>query len=131
MNTNINHSIVYGGLLATVAIAAVALSLSTYNGSNAKALGTTSAPTAQGASVNWNFETGDFTGWQTRAGGSGAWHVYADGTKPPDPADSDPNFPFNVPQPPEGRYAAVTDMSAPGSRILYRDVKLPRLSEVS
>lgn len=29
-----------------------------------------------------------------------------------------------MPQPPEGCYAAVTDMTAPGARILYRDVKL-------
>ena len=29
-----------------------------------------------------------------------------------------------MPDPPEGRYAAVTDMTAPGARILYRDVKL-------
>ena len=29
-----------------------------------------------------------------------------------------------MPAPPEGRYAAVTDMTAPGARILYRDVAL-------
>jgi adhesin HecA-like repeat protein len=73
---------------------------------------------------NWNFETGDFTGWRTRSTGNGAWHVYEDGARPPDPTDTDPNYPFKVPEPPEGRFAAVTDMRAPGTRILYRDVEL-------
>jgi hypothetical protein len=127
MNRHIDpRSLVSRGLLGGLAIAAVAISLSVLGGRDgeAVALATGGAPVAQGTPGNWNFETGDFTGWRTRARGSGAWHVYADGTKPPDPADSDPNFPFKVPQPPEGRFAAVTDMSAPGARILYRDVKL-------
>jgi hypothetical protein len=62
--------------------------------------------------VNWNFESGDFSGWKTRFSGIGAWHVYADGSTPPDPAVSDPNFPFNVPQPPEGKFAAVDSVAA-------------------
>jgi hypothetical protein len=76
------------------------------------------------AAGNWNFERGDLAGWYTRSRGSGAWYAYADGTKPPNPAETDPDVAFNVPAPPEGRYAAVTDMTAPGARILYRDVKL-------
>jgi hypothetical protein len=79
---------------------------------------------AAASAENWNFEAGDFSGWRTVAAGSGAWHVYRDGATPPDPTDSDPNFPFAVPDPPEGRFAAATDMSAPGRRILYRDVDL-------
>jgi hypothetical protein len=31
---------------------------------------------------------------------------------------------METPSRPEGRYAAVTDMTAPGDRILYRDIKL-------
>jgi hypothetical protein len=50
--------------------------------------------------------------------------VYADGHKAPDPAQSDPNVPFDVPDPPQGRFAAVTDMNGPGPRILYRDLRL-------
>jgi CubicO group peptidase (beta-lactamase class C family) len=50
--------------------------------------------------------------------------VYADGHKAPDPAQSDPNAPFDVPDPPQGRFAAVTDMNGPGTRILYRDLRL-------
>jgi len=126
MNPRINQrSAVYRGLLACAAIGAVWLVADSGGDARAVAL-----PAAQGSSGNWNFERGDFTGWQTRSSGNGAWHVYADGTKPPDPADSDPQFPFNVPEPPEGRFAAVTDMTAPGSRILYRDVKLDRRSKL-
>ncbi len=79
---------------------------------------------AHRAAGNWNFERGDLTGWHTRSRGSGAWYAYSDGTKPPNPAETDPNVAFHMPAPPEGRYAAVTDMTAPGARILYRDVKL-------
>lgn len=77
-----------------------------------------------GMTGNWNFERGNLTGWHTRSRGSGSWYAYSDGTKPPNLAESDPDVPFDVPQPPEGCYAAVTDMTAPGARILYRDVKL-------
>ena len=45
-------------------------------------------------------------------------------TRPPDPAQSDPNVPFDVPDPPQGKFAAVTDMNGPGTRILYRDLRL-------
>ena len=71
-----------------------------------------------------DFESGAITGWQAVGGGSGRWFVYADGHKPPDPAQSDPNVPFDVPDPPQGRFAAVTDMNGPGTRILYRDLRL-------
>jgi D-alanyl-D-alanine carboxypeptidase len=71
-----------------------------------------------------DFESGAITGWQAVASGSGGWFVYADGHKAPDPAQSDPNVPFDVPDPPQGRFAAVTDMNGPGTRILYRDLRL-------
>jgi D-alanyl-D-alanine carboxypeptidase len=71
-----------------------------------------------------DFESGAITGWQAVAGGSGGWFVYGDGHKPPDPAQSDPNVPFAVPDPPQGKFAAVTDMNGPGTRILYRDLRL-------
>jgi hypothetical protein len=118
------RSIAYRCLLASAAIVAVLLYAYGTGDFEAGAVPTSSGSAAGAGTENWNFESGDFTGWRTRARGSGAWHVYADGTKPPDPTDSDPNFPFKVPQPPEGRFAAVTDMSAPGARILYRDVQL-------
>jgi hypothetical protein len=82
------------------------------------------SPREAASEENWNFEQGGFSGWRTVAAGSGAWHVYRDGATPPDPMDSDLNLPFAMPDPPEGRFAAVTDMSAAGRRILYRDVDL-------
>jgi D-alanyl-D-alanine carboxypeptidase len=71
-----------------------------------------------------DFESGAITGWQAVGSGSGGWFVYADGHKAPDPAQSDPNAPFDVPNPPQGKFAAVTDMNGPGTRILYRDLRL-------
>jgi CubicO group peptidase (beta-lactamase class C family) len=71
-----------------------------------------------------DFESGALTGWQAVGGGWGSWFVYVDGQKPPDPAQSDPNVPFDLPDPPQGRFAAVTDMNGPGTTVLYRDVRL-------
>jgi D-alanyl-D-alanine carboxypeptidase len=71
-----------------------------------------------------DFESGAITDWQAVSNGSGSWFVYSDGQKAPDPTRSDPNFPFLVPDPPQGKLAAVTDMNGPGTRILYRDVRL-------
>jgi D-alanyl-D-alanine carboxypeptidase len=71
-----------------------------------------------------DFESGTITGWQAVGSGAGGWLVYADGHQPPDPTHSDPNVPFAVPDPPHGRFAAVTDMNGPGTRILYRDLRL-------
>ena len=71
-----------------------------------------------------DFESGAITGWQAVGGGAGGWFVYADGHQAPDPAQSDPNAPFEVPDPPQGRFAAVTDMNGPGTRILYRDLRV-------
>ena len=53
----------------------------------------------------------------TPARSAAATYVYADGMKAPNPAETDPDVPFSVPSPPEGRYAAVTDMTAPGARL--------------
>jgi len=71
-----------------------------------------------------DFESGSIAAWQVVASGAGGWFVYTDGKRAPDPAESDPNVPFDLPDPPEGKFAAVTDMNGPGTRILYRDVKL-------
>jgi D-alanyl-D-alanine carboxypeptidase len=71
-----------------------------------------------------DFESGTLANWKVARGGSGSWFVYSDGKTPPDPAQSDPNVPFDVPNPPQGKFAAVTDMRGGGTRILYRDAKL-------
>lgn len=74
---------------------------------------------------NGDFETGDFTSWSTKSwGGHGDWFIYEDGTTPPDPSVSDTNPPFNVPDPPQGQYAAVTDMDYSGAHFLYRDIEV-------
>ena len=71
-----------------------------------------------------DFESGALTGWRAVGGGSGGWFIYTEGSKAPDPAQSDPNVAFDLPDPPQGRFAAVSDANGPGTRILYRDVKL-------
>jgi len=71
-----------------------------------------------------DFESGALIGWRAVGGGSGGWFVYTDGSKAPDPARSDANVAFVVPDPPRGRFAAVSDTNGPGTRILYRDVRL-------
>jgi D-alanyl-D-alanine carboxypeptidase len=71
-----------------------------------------------------DFESGALANWTAQHRGAGNWFVYQSGQTPPDRAQSDPNAPFNVPNPPQGKFAAVTDMNGPGSRILYCDVKL-------
>ena len=78
----------------------------------------------QKAIVIDDFESGTLTSWKSERSGAGGWFVYTNGKTPPNPSESDPNVPFAVPDPPEGKFAAVTDMNGPGRRILYRDVKL-------
>ena len=84
-------------------------------------------PAARGqqkAVVIDDFESGTLASWKIERSGSGGWFVYTNGKTPPNPSESDPNVPFEVPNPPQGKFAAVTDMNGPGRRILYRDVKL-------
>ena len=71
-----------------------------------------------------DFESGVLNDWQTVGAGSGGWFVYSNGQKSPDPTRSDPSVPFDLPDPPQGKFAAVTETNGPGTRILYRDVKL-------
>ncbi len=80
--------------------------------------------TAEGMFVMDDFESGALTGWRAVGGGSGGWFVHRNGSGAPDPAQSDPNVPFDLPDAPQGKFAAVTDMNGPGTLILYRDVKL-------
>ena len=51
-----------------------------------------------------DFESGAIDGWQAVGSGSGGWFVYSDGLEAPDPDQSDPNMPFDVPDPPQGKY---------------------------
>jgi hypothetical protein len=71
-----------------------------------------------------DFESSTLSGWSLTVNGEGGWFIYTKGTTPPDPSKSDPNVPFNVPDPPQGKFAVVSDMNGPGMRILSRDVRL-------
>jgi hypothetical protein len=131
MNHSANrHLITPRRLLAGLALVALlALGVLAHGLRDARALDRPATSTNRAHTTtdgNWNFERGNLDGWHARSRGSGAWYVYTDGTKPPNPAETDPHVAFDMPAPPEGRHAAVTDMTAPGSRILYRDIKLDR-----
>ena len=123
---NRRHPAHRGALAAIAILATLAIALLGGDGRAAQAVKdpTTNAKTTRQVSENWDFEKGTLQRWHTQSRGSGAWYAYAEGTTPPNPKDTDPRVAFNVPQPPQGRYAAVSDMTAPGVRILYRDVKL-------
>jgi hypothetical protein len=81
-------------------------------------------PPPSAARASDDFESGSLANWKTDVNGAGGWFVYTNGKTPPEPAQSDVNVPFDVPNPPQGKFAAVTDMNGPGRRILYRDVTL-------
>ena len=96
-----------------------------------KELGASAAPSAINAApppsadlAGDDFESGTLANWKTDVNGAGGWFVYTSGKTSPAPAQSDFNVPFDVPNPPQGKFAAVTDMNGPGRRILYRDVML-------
>jgi hypothetical protein len=64
---------------------------------------------------NGFFETGNLSGWQLSPAVSG-WQTYS-GT-------STPNTVQAIPAPPQGTFAAITDIAAPDTRILYQDLVL-------
>ena len=68
--------------------------------------------------VNGGFESG-FTGWTIvdQPGSGGTFHLQT-GTMTP--VNGDP-----VPAPPQGSFAAMTDVQGPGSHILYQDIVIP------
>ena len=113
----------------TVAVAvAVAVAAFAVTGCGDADLADRQAAAAEPTSANLDFERGDFSGWHTLAFESGAWHVYANGTSPPDPDDSNQHAVFDVPAPPQGDYAAVTDMRFQGARILHRKLRVDAAS---
>ena len=87
-----------------------------------------SEPDSQARTVVMDdFESGAIADWHAVGSGAGSWAVYTKGNEAPDPAKSDPNSPFAVPDPPQGKFALVTDMNGPGTRIVYRDLRLDGL----
>jgi D-alanyl-D-alanine carboxypeptidase len=85
---------------------------------------TTAAAAPRTAIVVDDFESGTLAGWTLDRRGNGNWFAYQDGRQAPDPTQSDPFMPFNMPNPPQGKFAAVSDTMGPGSRLMYRDIKL-------
>ena len=71
-----------------------------------------------------DFESGTLAGWTLDRRGSGSWHPYQDGRQAPDPTQSNTFVPFNLPNPPQGKFAAVSDGAGPGMKLMYRDIKL-------
>lgn len=80
-----------------------------------------------------DFESGSLSAWTIDKRGAGNWFVYQNGKQAPDPKQSDPFVPFDMPNPPQGKFGAVTDTNGPGTRVLYRDLKLdgPYLLEMT
>jgi len=70
-----------------------------------------------------DFESGALTEWRTVANGSGGWFVETGHGQAPDSASPDPDA-VALADPPQGTFAAVTDAEGPGTRIVYRDVRL-------
>jgi CubicO group peptidase (beta-lactamase class C family) len=83
-----------------------------------------SATTPRTATVVDDFESGTLAGWTLDHRGSGSWFAYQDGRQAPDPKQSNAFVPFNVPNPPHGKVAAVSDAPGPGMQLMYRDLKL-------
>ena len=68
---------------------------------------------------NGDFETGDLTSWTISNGGSGTYRVTDDTLVASTPTEG------GVLPPPQGTYAAISDMDNPGTHILYQDVDIP------
>jgi hypothetical protein len=83
-----------------------------------------SAKPVPASKASEDFESGTLANWRVDQSGAGGWFSYSNGKTPPDPSRSDPNIPFDVPDPPQGKFAAVTDTNGPGRRILFRDITL-------
>jgi CubicO group peptidase (beta-lactamase class C family) len=84
----------------------------------------TSATTPRTATVVDDFESGTLAGWTLDRRGSGSWFAYQDGRQAPDPKQSNAFVPFNLPNPPQGKFAAVSDAPGPGMQLMYRDLTL-------
>ena len=82
----------------------------------------TTAP--RSAIVVDDFESGTLSGWTLDRRGDGSWFTYQDGRQPPDPKQSNTFVPFNMPAPPQGKFAAVSDGIGPGMKLMYRDITL-------
>jgi hypothetical protein len=67
--------------------------------------------------ANGGFETGTASGWTDASSGAGFWSVYSGTTSPLSG--------FDVPGPPEGSFAFISDQVDPSQAIAYQDLTLP------
>ena len=87
------------------------------------------APIACGGSdskqlTNGDFETGDLSGWTAEVidGSWGNWFSYDDGDTAPSSGDRKYSYNvFELPDPPQGTFAAASDSAGAGRYILYQD----------
>ena len=103
-------------IVVAIGIGGIAITLMSGSGDPPKPLG------------NGDFETGDLTEWTEQYSGVGTfggWFIYEDGETPPtdEPRRYDYNV-FDVSDPPQGRYAAVTDGNGAGISVLYQDFEV-------
>ncbi len=74
--------------------------------------------------TNGDFETGDLAGWTAEVVDSswGDWFIYVDGDTAPSSGDRRYSYNvFELPDPPQGMFAAATDSNGSGRYILYQD----------
>ena len=74
--------------------------------------------------TNGDFETGDLSGWTADVVDSswGNWFIYEDGDTAPSSDDRIYSYNvFELPDPPQGTYAAASDSAGAGRYILYQD----------
>ena len=83
-----------------------------------------SAAAPRVATVVDDFESGTLAGWTLERRGNGNWFTYQNGRQAPDSKQSNAFVPFNMPNPPQGKFAAVSDAMGPASKLMYRDIKL-------
>jgi D-alanyl-D-alanine carboxypeptidase len=81
-------------------------------------------PAPRSITVVDDFESGTLAGWTLDRRDSGSWFTYQDGRKAPDPTQTNAFRPFLMPNPPQGKFAAVSDSPRPGMQLMYRDIKL-------
>lgn len=90
------------------------------------------APAGAATIVNGDFETGNLGGWAlSNSNSDGSWYAYSGTDSPYEKEHPLPEFPegeefplLQVPPPPQGTFAALSDQGGPGLRILYQDVAL-------
>lgn len=84
------------------------------------------SPRRDGSVLIDDFESGSLNRWSVRASGGGGWFIYSRGSRAPDKRYTDPDVPFDVPNPPQGKFAAVTDMKDTATCILEQRLALDR-----